>query len=53
MSAAGSLICTTNVFMAWTPSSAASSASYGAAGRLANTWVVITADHGEDFGEHR
>ncbi|MFI5457750.1 MAG: sulfatase [Isosphaerales bacterium] len=23
-----------------------------AAGRLANTWVVITADHGEHFGEH-
>jgi arylsulfatase A-like enzyme len=23
-----------------------------AAGRLANTWVVITADHGEQFGEH-
>jgi arylsulfatase A-like enzyme len=23
-----------------------------AAGRLANTWVVITADHGEDLGEH-
>ena len=28
MSAAGSRICTTNAFMAWTPSSAASSASY-------------------------
>ena len=28
MSAAGSVICTTNAFMAWTPSSAASSASY-------------------------
>ena len=24
-----------------------------AEGRLANTWVVITADHGEHFGEHR
>ncbi len=23
-----------------------------ASGRLANTWVVITADHGEDLGEH-
>ncbi len=23
-----------------------------AGGRLANTWVVITADHGEEFGEH-
>jgi arylsulfatase A-like enzyme len=23
-----------------------------ASGRLANTWVVITADHGEHFGEH-
>ena len=23
-----------------------------AGGRLANTWVVITADHGEHFGEH-
>jgi arylsulfatase A-like enzyme len=23
-----------------------------ATGRLANTWVVITADHGEHFGEH-
>jgi arylsulfatase A-like enzyme len=23
-----------------------------AAGRLANTWVVITSDHGEHFGEH-
>jgi arylsulfatase A-like enzyme len=23
-----------------------------AAGRLANTWVVITSDHGEQFGEH-
>jgi len=23
-----------------------------AEGRLANTWVVITADHGEQFGEH-
>ena len=23
-----------------------------AEGRLANTWVVITADHGEHFGEH-
>ena len=28
MSAAGSAICTTNAFMAWTPSSGASSASY-------------------------
>jgi arylsulfatase A-like enzyme len=24
-----------------------------AEGRLANTWVVITADHGEHFGEHQ
>ena len=52
MSAAGSVICTMNACMASTPSLGRFLRELRARGSLANTWVVITADHGEHFGEH-
>ena len=43
---------TTIACSAWMRSSAASSRAPGVGDLLEETWVVITSDHGEQFGEH-
>ena len=42
----------TTALPGWTQSSADFSPAFVQSGMLSNTWVVITSDHGEHFGEH-